>query len=665
MQLVSMQERTVVLVPHRCALITANQIRQSLLYGIWLLLVALSAPAHAQDWTQRTTAAMDYIAKHADSEDMVMMQMRDGVRLYALILFPKDRPRTHLPTVLIRTPYNWSERYFSPYVQSFLENGYAVVFQSERGRYFSEGTYTYLVGSGSDGYDTVEWLTKQPWSNGKVGTFGCSSSAEEQHKLQGTHPPGLAAAVPMGSGAGIGKVGPYNEMGNFYRGGAVQMLWFQWYYSLGYTYRPLFPADLSRETMIKLHRFWNLDPETLTPPPIDTGVRTLPINTIMTQMGAMPSDLDNFINRLPNDPRWKNVDFGGEEDRASAPILMINSWYDMSIGPNVSMFEYQVKNAATEAARRNSSMIIAPTLHCEEGRVESEHTIVGERDMGDARFDYVGLTQKWFDHFLKGLDNEVTSQPKVRAYMMGVNQWRSYKSWPPEQVAYVSYYLDSDGRANSLYGDGRLSSSKPAKPGTDGFTYDPLRPVPSLGGSICCFSSTIAGGSFDQSSVEMRNDVLVYTTPPLTDALEITGPVKVSLYLSSDRSDTDLTVKLLDVYPDGKAYNLDESIQRTRWRGGWDKPVFLIPGQVSRVEVGPLVTSNAFLPGHRIRIEVSSSNFPHFERNLNTGGNNYDEKDPLVAHNVIHHGPEYPSVIVLPVIPRATTSATSPMITHR
>jgi putative CocE/NonD family hydrolase len=604
----------------------------------------------AQDFATRQAAATAYIAAHADREEQVMMPMRDGVRLNALILFLKDRPRRDLPTILVRHPYltGGMVQGFAQYVRSGLENGYAFVFQSERGRYFSEGTYTYLAGSGKDGYDTVDWITRQPWSNGKVGTLGCSSSAEEQHKLNGMQHPGLAAAVPVGSGAGIGKVGPYNEMGNFYRGGAIQNLWFDWYYSAGYTHRPLFPPDLSREVMIRLARAWNIEPQ-MKPAGLESAIWTLPVNQIMERMQAAPSDLDRFVSWLPNDPRWKEVDFGGEGDRAGAPILMVNSWYDVSIGPNVAMYEYQAKNAANETARSNMFMIIAPTLHCEQGAVETEHTIVGDRDMGDARFDYVGAIQEFFDHFLKGVDNGVTRGPKVRAYMMGANQWRTYDSWPPAEARDVAYYLDSDGDAESVLGNGRLSTRAPVRAGSDKLTYDPLHPVPSVGGGVCCFA-VLKGGSFDQVGVEMRRDVLVYSSPPLPETLEVAGPVKVSLYLSSDVKDTDLTAKLLDVYPDGRAFNLDDSIQRVRWREGWDKPVFMEPGRVYKVEVGPLVTSNAFLPGHRIRLEVSSSNFPHFERNLNTGGNNYDEAKPIVAHNVIHHSRAHASAITLPVL---------------
>ena len=321
----------------------------------------------------------------------------------------------------------------------------------------------------------------------------------------------------------------------------------------------------------------------------------------------------------------------------------------MSIGPNVAMFDYQSRHAATQVARDNIFMVIAPTLHCSQGRSESEHTVVGERDLGDARFDYVGLVQRWFDHWLKGVDNGVTREPRVRAYMMGVNQWRTHEAWPPRNIALVPWYLDSDGAANSRVGNGRLSPAKPARSASDAFTYDPLHPVPSLGGQSCCFA-VLPGGSFDQAGLEMRNDILVYTSSPLTERLEVAGNIDVSLYLSSDVKDTDLMVKLVDVAPDGRAFNLDEGVLRVRWREGWTQPVFMEAGKAYKVDLPPLVTSNAFEVGHRIRLEVTSSSFPHFERNLNTGGNNFDESQGRVAHNVIHHGAATPSRIVLPIV---------------
>jgi putative CocE/NonD family hydrolase len=618
------------------------------LFGVLIL----SMPSQFVVAVEPSADVLAEIAKISQHEDMMMIPMRDGIRLYSQTLFPNDTPRSNLPTILFRTPYLTDREpvRFAPYVKSLLKNGYAVMFQSERGRYFSEGTYTYLARSGADGYDTVEWIAKQPWSNGKIGTLGCSGTAEEQHRLNAANAPHLAATVPIGSGAGIGHVGPYDEHGNFYRGGAIQMGWFNWYYGSGYRDRPMFAANKTREEMIQLHRYWNLQPS-----PPDSGIEkniwTLPVNEIMAKMGAAPSDLDDFVNRAPNDPRWKELEVGNEGDLDHAPMLMINSWYDISVGPNVAMFTYQTEHAATEIARENMFMVIAPTAHCAQGRVESEHTVIGERDLGDARFDYVGLVQRWFDHWLKDADNGVQNEPKVRAYMMGENRWESFGSWPPKPSKSVRLYLDSDGHANSGRGDGRLVFSV-AKESSDAFDYDPAHPVESLGGGQQGWgvSTIFKAGSDDQSSVEEREDVLVYTSAPLKQAARIMGPISADLYLSSDRKDTDLTVKLIDVYPDGRAYNLDDSVQRVRWRNGYTRPEFMEPGKVYRVSVGPLVTGNTFERGHQIRVEVSSSNFPFYERNLNTGGNNISEPTGVVAHNVIHHGTLYPSAIVMPYL---------------
>ena len=351
-----------------------------------------------------------------------------------------------------------------------------------------------------------------------------------------------------------------------------------------------------------------------------------------------------------NDPRWNTIEFAGERDRNGAPALYINAWYDMSIGPNLAMYEHQSRNAANATARDNTFLIVAPTAHCSMGDKESEHTIVGERDMGDARFGYQQFILRWYDHWLKGIDNGVTQEPKVRVYTMGANRWSTYDAWPPREARPFTYYLDSDGSANTLNGNGRLSAARPRKAGHDVYTYDPLNPTPSVGGQVCCFAAA-KPGSFDQSQVQSRPDVLVYTSAVLTAPVEVTGSIRATLYLSSDVKDTDLMVRLVDVHPDGKAYNLDEQVLRVRWREGYQQPVFMQPGQVYKVEIPPLVTSNEFLPGHRIRVAITSSSFPVYERNLNTGGRNYDEKDPLIAHNVIHHGPAHPSAIVLPIIP--------------
>jgi putative CocE/NonD family hydrolase len=236
---------------------------------------------------------------------------------------------------------------------------------------------------------------------------------------------------------------------------------------------------------------------------------------------------------------------------------------------------------------------------------------------------------------------------------MGMNKWQTSETWPPEGAEMTTYYLDSEGRANSLYGDGKLTTSPPGRNDRpDAFTYNPHNPVMSYGGNVCCTGNAVEGGSFDQQQMETRHDILVYSTDPLEEGVEVSGFVEATLYVSSDAKDTDFTIKLIDVYPDGRAYNLDETIQRVRYREGYDKEGFMEEGEVYKLDLSPLSTSNYFAKGHRIRIEVSSSNFPRFARNLNTGGNNFDEKEGVVAHNKVHHSNQYPSQIRLPIVKR-------------
>jgi putative CocE/NonD family hydrolase len=240
---------------------------------------------------------------------------------------------------------------------------------------------------------------------------------------------------------------------------------------------------------------------------------------------------------------------------------------------------------------------------------------------------------------------------------MGLNKWQSSESWPPAGAQKMTFFLSSRGRANTLDGDGVLTPAAPASDSPDSFTYDPNDPVPSHGGNVCCTGNAITGGSFDQRTTEARPDVLVYTSEPFKQGTEVSGPIEPTLYVSSDARDTDFTVKLLDVYPDGRAFNLDESIQRARYREGYDKPpAWMEPGKVYKVTLQPLTTSNYFEAGHRLRIEVSSSNFPRFDRNLNTGGRNYDEVKGIAAHNAVHHSKQYPSQVTITVVRRTTGS---------
>jgi len=599
---------------------------------------------------------VDKLKKELDAiavvEKKVMVPMRDGIRLATDVYRPKDA-RGPLPTIFWRTPYNFNKLRESrlELIIASMKRGYAFIIQNERGKFFSEGEWEILGFPRTDGYDALDWIAAQKWSNGKVGTIGCSSSAEWQLALAAMDHPAHAAMVPQASGAGIGRVGPFHEQGNWYRGGVYQMLFGVWLYGVQNTQRPRLPEGLPREDVVRLSRYFDLAPEM---PEVDwkKHLEHLPLVTMMEAVDGPRGIYADFIQRLPDDQAWYEGGLYHDNEPWGVPALWLNSWYDVSIGPNLALFNHATEKGADAEVRAGQYVVIAPTPHCR-FQTDKEVTIVGERNMGDVRFDYDGLIARWFDYWLKGEKNGVLEEtPRVQYYTMGLNRWQSSTTWPPGNVETVTWYLASDGAANSLFGDGRLVAAPPPSDKPDRFTYDPRVPVPSLGGGVCCTGGAVEAGSFDQRDVEARQDILVYTSDPMREAIEITGTISVTLHVSSDVKDTDFTVKLIDVDPDGTAYNLDETIQRVRFREGYDKQVFMEPGQVYSLDVSPMSTSAWIDEGHRIRIEVSSSNFPRFARNLNTGGNNWEESEGVVAHNIVHHSETYPSRIRLPIVRR-------------
>lgn len=596
-----------------------------------------------------------------------MIPMRDGVRIAADVYYPKDASKKY-PAIWSRTPYNfnyWDIANGVPRdmttVVNAIKRGYAYIEMQERGHFFSEGNYDILGPPLSDGVDEVHWMTRQRWSNGKIGTTGCSSTAEWQGAVAAQNTPGFAAMNVQGFGAGVGRVKPYYEQGNWYRGGAVQMLFIDWLYGEQNQVRPMFPktatqADLVREAMsfdLAQHQ-----------PPVDWSKAfwTLPEENIIKDVGgprgifadSMPVATGGaMIKRAPNDPAWYRGGLFHDDMRINIPGLWFMSWYDVSVGPNLAMYNL-VRNTAKGAAANEQWAVIAPTGHCAYTR-SAEHTIVGERDMGDARLAYNDIMFAFFDRFLKGEGGQMLdTMPKVRYYVMGLNKWQSSDTWPPRGAEPMTFYLSSGGNANTLKGDGVLTKTAPSSDKPDKFAYDPMHPVMSHGGNVCCQGNAVGAGAMDQRETEARPDVLVFTSEPFEQGMEFSGPITPTLYVSSDAKDTDFSVKIIDVYPDGRAYNLDESIQRMRYRNGYDKPlVWMENGKVTKVTLQPLNTSNYFEKGHRLRIEISSSNFPRFDRNLNTGGRNYDETKTVVAHNEVHHSAQYPSAVTFTVVRKA------------
>jgi len=635
-----------------------------------VLASAVTLPAQrggmSPEQAERRWAVERELQQVAVVERKVMVPMRDGKRMAADVYYPRNASGP-VPTVFSRTPYNFNywdvsngvPRDHSTIVDA-IKRGYAYVVMNERGHFFSEGNYDILGPPVTDGEDALTWISSQPWSNGKVGTTGCSSTAEWQPAVAQTGHPAFGAMNVQGFGAGVGRVGPYYEQGNWYRGGAVQMLFITWIYGQQNQVRPMFPPDTSQADLVAASRMFDLAPQM---PPVDWGKALwhLPVEDIIKNVDgprgifadAMPVDTGGrMIQRTPNDPAWYKGGLAHDDKTINVPGLWYMSWYDVSVGPNLALYNH-VRNTARPDVANEQWAIIAPVAHCSFTRASAD-TVVGERSMADARLDYVEIMYGFFDRFLKGEGGgRLDTLPKVTYFTMGSNEWHSSDTWPPAGSEELTFYLSSAGKANTARGDGLLATAPPDTDTPDRFTYDPMNPVPSLGGNVCCTGNAIQAGAFDQRETELREDVLVYTSAPFVEGLEISGPIVPTLYVSSDARDTDFTVKVLDVYPDGRAYNLDESVQRMRYREGYDRPpVWMQSGRVYEVTLQPLTTSNYFAPGHRLRIEISSSNFPRFDRNLNTGGNNYDESSGVVAHNAVHHSRTHPSKLTVTVMKR-------------
>ncbi|MGH9415463.1 MAG: CocE/NonD family hydrolase [Terriglobales bacterium] len=594
----------------------------------------------------------------------VMVKMRDGKLMAADVYRPKNATGK-VPIIFVRTPYNfnyWDVKLGAPRdmtaVLQAVERGYAYVEINERGHFFSQGTYDILGPPLTDGSDEIHWMSTQPWSNGKVGTTGCSSTAEWQLGVVAQDDPGLATFNVQGFGAGVGRVGPYYEQGNWYRGGAVQMLFITWLYGEQNQVRPMFPAGTSQQDLVRLSRFFDLAPQM---PPVDwsTALWHLPENDIIRAVDGPPGIFaspvnvatgGNMIARTPNAPAWYKGGLWNDGMPIKKPGLWFMSWYDVSVSPNLAAYNF-VRRTAPKSIADEQYAIIAPVLHCAYTRA-TENTMIGDLSVGDARLAYNGIMYSWFDHFLKGEnDGVLTKLPKVQYYLMGLNKWEASPSWPPPGAQPETLYLDSARGANSLGGDGILAPIAPPADHADAFAYDPAHPVPTYGGGGCCEGNAVHFGAFDQRTLERRPDVLVYTSAPFTTGTELSGPITVTLYVSSSAKDTDFTFRVDDVYPDGRAFNLTENIQRMRYRNGYDQPlVWMKPGQVYKVTFQPIATSNYFFPGHRLRLEVSSSNFPRFDRNLNTGGPNYNETHGVIAHNEVHHSTLYPSALTITVV---------------
>ena len=582
---------------------------------------------------QQPIATVEPTAKYQVTvEKNIMVAARDGVKL-ATDLYRPTGAGAKLPVILMRTPYN-KDAYRGAIrpAEIFAGQGYIAVIQDTRGKFHSDGEYEVQTPDRNDGYDAIDWIVKQPWSTGKVGTYGCSYLGEVQYLLSKMHHPNHTAAIAQSASGAVGPAGGYyTNFGTLDGGALVLSSLFGWFGSAGSRVKGA-RAPLE-----------SLDFPTL--------LRSLPLIEMGKKAGYPPSELEEFFSQPPAAPFWDRKGYLRDDDKFNTPMLHVNSWLDVTPEQTLYVFNLMQKNAMSATAKDNQFAIMSPTTHCQSERA-TEHTKVGDMDVGDARFDYWKVYVDWFDHWLKGTDNGVTRMPRVRYYVMG-KEWRTAPSWPAPEMKIVPYYLTSGGHANTSKGDGGLTTTKPSGAGSDSYVYDPNDPVPSRGGTICCTGNAKdLPGIFDQADIEAsRQDILVYSTAPLGQGVTIAGTVKAALHFSSDAKDTDLTLKLLDVDPQGRSWNVLNGVLRLRYREGMAKKVLLQPGQTYRIEVSLKATAYHFAPGHRIRLWVTSSDFPLYDRNLNTGGNNYDETTWVKAKNAVHYGAATPSALMLPMVP--------------
>jgi putative CocE/NonD family hydrolase len=561
-------------------------------------------------------------------ERNVAMKTRDGVTLRADIYRPDGDG--NYPVLLARTPYNKDG--FAVFGHRAVAHGFMVVVQDVRGRYASDGEWYPFKHEIEDGYDTVEWVAALPHSNGKVGMFSGSYVGATQMLAAISHPPHLAGICPIVTASN------YHENWT-YQGGAFEQ-WFNESWTAGLA-QDTYGRSISKQANA-------LVGDTVLP------LKNFPVFNIKApQDGAAltrslaPYFLD-WLDHPTYDSYWKQWSIEENFGKIQVPALTIAAWYDIFQGGSLRNYLGLKAHAGTEAARNGQHLIVAVGGHSGWSRN------VGAVDFGsDAAFDESDYVLDWYDYLFLGKQNQFANGKPVRIFLMGENKWRDEDSWPLERAEETSYFLHSSGKANGVSGDGALSTFAPTAEGADKFIYDPANPVPTIGGPLCCDAAHLAPGPRNQKEVEARPDVLVYSTPPLEGDTEVTGPVTLDLYASSSAVDTDFTAKLVDVWPNGFAQNLTEGILRASYRESTTAaPKPLVPGKVYEYQIDLWSTSNVFLKGHRIRLEVSSSNFPRFDRNLNTGKPASTSSVFVKATNIVFHDSVHPSALILPVVPR-------------
>jgi putative CocE/NonD family hydrolase len=573
-------------------------------------------------------------------EKDVMVPMRDGVELATDAWIPSGAPA---PTLLVRLPYGKDLPQLlayglTPNVFALVEAGYAVVYQDCRGTWRSGGEFVPMLNEPNDGADTVAWLLDQPWCDGNVGTYGPSYL-------------GFVQWASVSAGAPLKAIAPAVTTTDYYtapwlsEGGAVSWQTFQgWSTQMAMveTLRQLKRGSGDPQLLAELVAAM-ADPE--------PHLAALPSSRRPALEKVWPWWAE-FLSHPSRDAFWQGLSVIDRAEQVTVPALHIGGWFDIFVANTARSFTELRARAGTADAREGQRLVIGPWDHLNATGIYPDRRF---GLAGDAiSQDLTGQHVRFFDRYLRGRADALDGTAPVKIFVMGIDQWRDEQDWPLPDTRYVPYYLHGSGQANTAAGDGELSPAAPAENAADTFLYDPRRPVPTLGGRVMLPTTANAAGPVDQRPVEGRDDVLCFTSAVLTEPLEVTGHVELTLFASSSAPDTDFTGKLVDVFPDGRAIFLTDGIIRARYRNSLAEPEPLTPGEPCELHLDLSVTSNVFLPGHRIRLEVSSSNFPRFDRNTNTGGVIADDsaEQAAVAVNRVLHGPGYLSQLTLPVISR-------------
>jgi putative CocE/NonD family hydrolase len=557
------------------------------------------------------------------------MRTRDGVKLYADIYRPNAQEK--FPVILMRTPYDKSVGWAAGPAEGMARRGYVIVIQDVRGRYTSEGEWYPFRHEQADGYDAVEWAAALPYSNGKVGMMGGSYVGATQMLAAIAQPPHLTAIAPEITAS------------NYHNGWTYQDGAFEQWFDQNWT------SQLAQNSLQRL-----IDENT----DAREGVPVLPISQYpVFNFGQLPADAQLTIRIAPYygdwlahpdyDGYWKQWSIEENFSKIAVPMLGVGGWYDIFLGGTLRNYMGAKAQGANDAARTQQHLLIGIGGHAGFARR------IGDVDFGTHALEnfYNDVILDWYDYMLKGIKNQYATAKPVTVFTMGVNEYRQLDDWPPPKAQYTKYYLHSNGKANSLRGDGTLSMTAQKTEPSDAYVYDPKNPVPTFGGPLCCDQKHMEPGPRDQRAVENRDDVLVYSTGPLAHDLDVTGPVTATLWVKSSAVDTDFTAKLVDVAPDGLATDLTEGILRMRYRDTPERQNFMNPGQIYQITVDLWATSNVFLKGHSVRLEIASSNFPRFDRNPNTGAEMKSAQTSVPANNVILHDGQHPSALILPVMP--------------